>query len=386
MSEGFEEELPIATISTNIRSSTMTISTTEDSNGGKDNAANVLQNKDRFQSTLIRSLAIENRQEGFIPQLGFTGPGLFPNASSVQVELMAFQDKARQSWYGTQTVVATEEFAFVISNFPSTVSPWTACPEGILVWFESVDTKVVFSVPAFYLPQQEDQGVDLSREDGDDDGRRTFQKLIVQTSIVDPGEYRLNIVGFQREGERGNTGDVRPVSGSPWNLRVLPTTVPITASGAENGDTDSKKENYGVPARQTRIDVPLSTCDLTDLVDNENGRWVECEAAGIPQERCLVDGWVYLPNDCQYDIFTTIDALETSKAIEDAREGRSIWIVLVGTSIERGILHAMVDMLSSIGMITDKHGTIDGSIADTLFGEINNDEKGHGSLLKCWGW
>ena len=95
---------------------------------------------------------------------------------------------------------------------------------------------------------------------------------------------------------------------------------------------------------------------------------------------------MYLPNDCQYDIFTTIDALETSKAIEDAREGRSIWIVLVGTSIERGILHAMVDMLSSIGMITDKHGTIDGSIADALFGEINNDEKGHGSLLKCWGW
>ena len=70
MSEGFEEELPTATISTNIRSSTMTISTTEDSNGGKDNAANVLQNKDRFQSTLIRSLAIENRQDGFFPQLG----------------------------------------------------------------------------------------------------------------------------------------------------------------------------------------------------------------------------------------------------------------------------------------------------------------------------
>ena len=384
MSEGFEEELPIATISPNTKSTT---STTNNNGRGKYKPTDVLQNKDRFQSALIRSLAIENRQDGFFPQLGFTGPGLFPNASAVEVELMAFQDRARRSWYGTQTVTAMEDFSFVISNFPSTISPWTSCPEGILVWFESVDTKVVFSVPAFYLPQQEDQVADTPREndsDYDEDGG-TSQKLIVQTSIVDPGEYRLHIVGFQREGERGNTGDVRPVPGSPWNLRVLPATAPGPAGDTKNDDT-RRQEYHATSPATTRIEVPSRTCDLTDLAANEKGRWVECENAGISQEQCLVDGWVYLPNDCQYDIFTTIDGLETSKAIANARQRSSIWIVLVGTSIERGILHAMVDMLSSIGMITDKHGTIDGSISDALFGEVNNDEQGHGSLLKCWGW
>jgi len=162
----------------------------------------------------FRKLSVASHSE-FIPQLSFTGPGTFPNPHHVQVNFSidgsvnpsaSLEEDHSQEWHGTQTVEAGKEFTFVLMHFITRVIVRTGCPEGIIAWFESVDTKAVFAIPAFY------------KNGGKD--------LIVRTSIVDPGEYRVHLVGFQsikiEEGSHGTVGDVRPIAGSPWTLEVMP--------------------------------------------------------------------------------------------------------------------------------------------------------------------
>jgi hypothetical protein len=82
-----------------------------------------------------------------------------------------------------------------------------------------------------------------------------------------------------------------------------------------------------------------------------------------------------------------------SKAIVDARgNDKPIWIVVTGSSIERGTLHAMVDFLG--GVIDDWENMAELSeeesggrttVADALFYKVA-DQHGKGSLQKCWGW
>jgi len=332
----------------------------------------------------FRALSIASRSK-FTPQLSFTGPGTFPNPHHVQVNLFidgsvnpstSLEEGLSQEWHGTQTVEAGQEFTFVLMNFITPTpgrSTQTGCPKGVIAWFESVDTKAVFAIPAFYKNGSED--------------------LIVRTTIVDPGEYRVHLVGFQsitiEEGARGTVGDIRPIMGSPWSLEVSPKTKDEKASDNGDGQAEEATVRTSITDHRalshTQINAPTRVCDLSDLESSGKGRWVECDAAGIAPEQCLFDGWVYLPYNCQWDLVNTIDALEISKEIADARSGQPVWIVVTGSSIERGTLHALVDMLGSIGNYDPATGDIDGSVADALFKGIN-DVRGQGSTTKCWGW
>ena len=332
-----------------------------------------------------------SRAYNFVPQLSYMQGGYSPNSEHVAVDiLLEDSDQAsspvRRRWEGSAspasdsesnnipTVRAGHEMAFVISNFPTAnVLTPSHCPTGILVWFKSaVDTDVVFAAPAFYY----DSTQDAEEEDG------TYKELIVRTTIADPGQYEVHIVAYTAEvtgtGARGTLGDVRPVPGGPWNLLVI--------------DDDSDTATNG-PQTTTRIQVPQRMCTLSDLKSSGNGRWVQCSKAGILAEQCLEDDWVFLPVDCRYDVFTAPDALEMAKAVVDARgNDKPIWIVLTGSSIERGTLHAMVDFLG--GIIDDWENMTELSeeesggrttVADALFYKIA-EQQWKGSLNKCWGW
>lgn len=334
--------------------------------------------------------AADSRTYNFVPQLSYTQEGYSPNSEHVSVDLLLEDsDQAsspvRQRWEGSTstasdsesnipTVRAGHEMAFVISNFPTAnVLTPSHCPTGILVWFKSaVDTDVVFAAPAFYYKSTQDA-------DEEDD---TYKELIVRTTIADPGQYEVHIVAYTAEvtgtGARGTLGDARPVPGGPWNLLVI--------------DDDSDTATNG-PRATTRIQVPQRMCNLSDLKSSGNGRWVQCSKAGIPAEQCLEDDWVFLPVDCRYDVFTAPDALELSKAIVDARgNDKPIWIVLTGSSIERGTLHAMVDFLGGIiddwenmAELSEEESGGRTTVADALFYKVA-DQQGKGSLNKCWGW
>ena len=330
-----------------------------------------------------RTLSVESHSgTKFTPQLSFTGPGTFPNPNDVQVNLFfdgsvnpsaSLEEGHSQEWHGTQLVEAGQEFTIVLTHFITSVSDWTGCPEGIIAWFESVDTKAVFAIPAFYKNGSKD--------------------LIFRTSIVDPGEYRVHLVGFQsievEEGSHGTIGDVRPITGSPWILEVMPKTKDEKASDHGDGEVEETTGKTTITDHRvlshTQINAPTRVCDSSDLESSGKGRWVECAAAGIAPEQCMFDGWVYLPNNCQWDLVNTIDALEISKKIADARSGKPVWIVFTGSSIERGTAHALVDMLGGTGNYDPVTGDIDGSVADLLFKGMEN-ERGKGSMTKCWGW
>lgn len=342
--------------------------------------------------------AADSRTYNFVPQLSYTQEGHSPNSEHVSVDILfEHSDQAsspvRQRWEGSAsaaaaasessipTVRAGHEMAFVISNFPTAnVLTPSHCPTGILVWFKSAaDTDVVFAAPAFYYKSTQD----VDEEDG------TYKELIVRTTIADPGQYEVHIVAYTAEvtgsGARGTVGDVRPVPGGPWNLLV-------TDDDSYTGNVVTEAATNG-PQATTRIQVPQRMCTLSDLKSSGNGRWVQCSKAGIPAEQCLEDDWVFLPVDCRYDIFTAPDALEMSKAIVDARgNDKPIWIVVTGSSIERGTLHAMVDFLG--GVIDDWENMAELSeeesggrttVADALFYKVA-DQHGKGSLQKCWGW
>lgn len=228
---------------------------------------------------------------------------------------------------------------------------WIICIRPSLLLPQSLETNVVFSAPA--LPQP----------NGD---------LVAKASFVDPGQYKVHVVGYDRtkvkEGARGTVATVLPVRKSPWRFDVIPERL------------DPQDAPVSVP---TDIDLPTRICESSDLEMNGNGRWVECASAGIHPSQCLADGWVYVPHDCKHVITNTVSALEQSKAIAQMRGGKPVWIVVSGSSIERGTYHALVDILGSIGML--EGGVVQRSVSDAIFGSLK-DIPGQGSTTKCWGW
>jgi hypothetical protein len=287
------------------------------------------------------------REKGhlYVPRLGFTGPGVWPlNGSGVQLRRF----RADTVWSDALGVTAGDDVQFVISGFDSARGCGELHPVGVLVWIESIDKRVVLSAAA--LP---------------DDDINTGE-FLVSTRVLDPGEYRVHIAGHGRivleEGAHGTQASILPVAGSPWTLVVK-------GNGWTRGDP-------------TRIIMPTQRCETADLTRMENGRWVECEAAGIAPEICLSDGWIFVPNHCSFPLLTGPGALKTAAVIAAARGGRPVWVVVASSSISRGTVHSMIDLVSGLGMIEDP--TI--SVARALFGHGKETKPGEGSTLKCWGW
>lgn len=282
----------------------------------------------------------------FVPRLAFTGSGVWPGSDSVQL-----RSKTGAVWSGELNATVTQEVEFVISGLGGDIRGCGDGQTGVLVWIESVDKSVVVSAAA--LPY-EAGGV----ANGD---------FVVKVRLPDAGEYRVHVVGHgatQHEaGAHGTEAKILPVAGSPWSLVV----------------------NDGVWKRgtPTRISMPVMPCTSEDLAMAGDGRWIECQTAGIPPESCLSDGWVYVTNNCHFSSWSGVRALSTAAAVAASRGGRPVWIVLAGSSIGRGTLHALVDLAGGLGMIEN----VSKSVVENLFPIPTLDgRRGYGSSAKCWGW
>jgi hypothetical protein len=130
------------------------------------------------------------------------------------------------------------------------------------------------------------------------------------------------------------------------------------------------------PAQQFRLPNQMCTA-----VDNPTGRWVKCSAANVHSSNCLRDGWVFFPDDCRYNVLHPSAIL---RRVKKARPmiTKPLWVVVLGSSIERGTLHAMVDLVGGVQFDPAKKE----HLRTELFGSATKAEPGRGSPLKCWGW
>ena len=310
--------------------------------------ASIMANWRRRFAVVCGDAPLRAHNQLFMPRLAFTGPGVWPLNGSVQLRTR-FGVVLNRSW--SETAGTQSDIEFIISGLESAHGCRSQLQDmGVLVWIESVDKRVVLSPAA--LPYTND---DATRGD-----------MVVRFHLPDAGEYRVHIVGhvgiMHEAGARGTESTILPVAGSPWNLVA--------------------RDAAWTRGSLTRIAMPTNVCGVADLATApRNGRWVECEAAGIAPESCLSDGWVFVPSTCRFPVRSGALALETAATIAAARGGRPVWIVLAGSSIGRGTLHALVDLVGGLGMKENPNISVAFSL---LNGGVNR--RGEASSIKCWGW
>ena len=121
--------------------------------------------------------------------------------------------------------------------------------------------------------------------------------------------------------------------GSPWQLQVTPAAP------------------QPLPRRRCKLGV-----------DALEGRWVRT-SSGLCSWGCPRDGWTLVSKTCHWHVHTPAEVHE--------KVTKPLWLAILGNSIMRGALQALVDQLvpeawqSFVGI---------------------EDAPGKGTNVKCWGW
>lgn len=152
-----------------------------------------------------------------------------------------------------------------------------------------------------------------------------------------PGEYLVYVEDINTVSARDGVSNVSPVIGSPFKL---------TISGPSLLDIDS------LPLCRTEHE------EGTPETTWRTGTWVSSHIASA-RHGVMRDGWVFQPKDCVYDTFSYWDLMALAHA------EKPTWLLVVGTSVQRGIFLTLVDMV------------------------LARDQKGefsHSAYAKCWGW
>jgi hypothetical protein len=220
------------------------------------------------------------------------------------------------------------------------------CQDGgrtgdLLVWVRSVDGSVIFAPPALPSSTTWTQG-DLS----------------VSLIAFDEGVYDVTLVVADSSGQGKQR--LLPVKGGGWRMWV------------------SSQQQQHAPQLQAppgfKVKLPTATCNG---VDSPAGRWLKCSAAGISPRSCLRDGWVFVPYECRYTVLgdgasllqraadirplpasgtvatgSSVSSSSVSSSISSS--AKPVWVVVVGSSIERGTFHTMVDLVAGVSRIQSK--------------------------------
>jgi len=315
--------------------------------------------------TLVFLSGVCSREQDyhFDPKLLYTESGFSPRAVTLHP---TFKDKdppppkGFHTWAGqtedackngedlscTWSIKADESARFTIRNFEKQDFN---CASGVdlLVWLRSHEGNIILSSPA--IPDKDCLPGELA----------------VNFKVQDPGAYDLTLVAADTktisEGAHGTEARILPIRGD-WKLWV-------------RNPTDDVADEIR-PVQQFHLPTKICT-----TVDQPTGRWIKCSAAGISASNCLRDGWVFVPDKCHHDVS------HPSSILKRARKARPditkpLWIVFLGSSIERGTVHAMVDIIGGVQFDTDKSK----HLRTSIFGNGTRDEPGKGSSLKCWGW
>lgn len=152
-----------------------------------------------------------------------------------------------------------------------------------------------------------------------------------------PGTYNMYIedVRFVKGGSQFSK--VQPIRGSPFTL---------TISGNRTIDINA------LPICDSEQDAPPSSFSSFW----RTGTWISSTLAKHGVGRT---GWVFQPKHCSYNTFSFEDLMMLA-ALEEPT-----WLLFVGTSVQRGVFLAIVDMLLSKGQ---------------------KDNFPSSALQKCWGW
>lgn len=215
-----------------------------------------------------------------------------------------------------------------------------------LAWLKSADGNVILHVPAMYA----------SSEDRAGGTRMTFKITRIDAAVYDVWVFRLHDL---KRDPVTNQPRMRgfAFTGSPFRLRAQ------AAGGGRTGQRDAAAQRAG---GEPRASLPQKRCQLGS--PDIHGRWVRCSS--VCAETCLRDGWVFVPWDCSHRIHEPAAAGAIARRMARER-GRPLWLVMVGDSTHRGILHTLVDLLS----------------LDTgLFDQSRKSVAGRGNVVKCWGW
>jgi hypothetical protein len=277
------------------------------------------------------------KQTVFTPHLSFTGAGFSERKAVPFLGSMKWEAAPLGAWeITTQTSVQ-----FTVRHFYNLSDDTHRYPyhvAGLLVWVRSDDGNVIFSAPAI---------LNFSS---------VTQELDVRFTVADPGAYTLQLVSHSQtvteEGAHGTHNVILPVQGGPWHINVRDNTT------------------RWVPT--VNVQFPAKVC--TEPTQG-NGRWVRCESVGIHFRNCLRDGWLFVPHACRHEFASIAEVLIRSKLTT-----KPLWLVIGGSSIERGTYHALIDLLAGV-----RHDTHNQTMRAELFlGE--STQPGKGSLVKCWGW
>lgn len=225
---------------------------------------------------------------------------------------------------------------------------------GLLVWIKSDDGNIIFTAPAI-----------LNKSSPSRD-------LVVSLSVADPGVYTVHLVAHETkqlaEGARGTVATILPVEQGQLKMWAVPSSQMPPSSTSARVDTRG-------PMPETKILLPKLLCKLPTQGD---GRWVRCAAAGILPRHCLRDGWVFVPVACRQLILSPAELLLRAKV---ALKATPLWMVIGGSSIERGTFHAGLDLLGGLR----HHSNATNLLRNYLF-EGDDEMPGQGSIRKCWGW
>lgn len=161
------------------------------------------------------------------------------------------------------------------------------------------DLYVVFEGPAIFTPRNV---------------TRNETTAEVEFFAADSGHYDVHLEVQRYLNVSGPTGTSTfgRIAGSPFPLTVLES-----AAGS-------------VEALAPTLHIPKMACPDMGW---RTGRWVACHEW---ETGCMRGGWVWVPHSCHFNTYSAAQLLEVQEPL---------WIVLAGTSVQRGTFFSFVDMI-----------------------------------------
>ncbi|CAM9874426.1 unnamed protein product, partial [Ectocarpus fasciculatus] len=167
--------------------------------------------------------------------------------------------------------------------------------------------------------------------DGSSNGRLTA----TYTSDF-PGDYLMYI----EEVHTSEHGEGLPILGSPFSLTV-------------EGDSPTMDVN-SLPVCSSQGDAKK---DIGDTYWRP-GTWLSSHVASAAHG-VMRNGWVFQPRSCVFDTFSYEDLMLLASLDEPT------WLLILGSSIQRGVFHSLVDMVLAQGQ---------------------KDDFSYSIVKKCWGY